>query len=375
MIDPKLLRSDPQAVAANLARRGFTLDVTRFQSLEESRKSWQIRADELRNERNTHAKSVGRAKAQGQDIEPLLKQVETLGADLAGVEVELGKVQQQLDEFVLGLPNLLHDSVPEGRDENANVEVRRWGEPRIFDFKPKDHVEIGEQLGLLDFAAAGRISGARFAVLGGKLAALHRALIQFMLDLHTREHGYREMYVPYLVNAQALTGTGQLPKFEEDLFAVKGESALYLIPTAEVPVTNLVRDSILEAQRIAAQIRGAYALFPFRSGLLWQGHPRHDPPASVRESGAGPDRPAAGLLCGAGRADCAMLRRGTGVLNLPYRVMPLCAGRYGFRFCQDVRSGSLVARAAEISGNFFLFQFRSLPGQTNACPLAQSGNR
>ncbi|MDY6947995.1 MAG: serine--tRNA ligase [Pseudomonadota bacterium] len=247
MLDPKLLRTDPDAVAANLARRGFKLDVAQLSSLEEARKKWQVRADELRNEKNVHAKSVGKAKAQGQDIAPLLKQVESLGAELAAAEAQFAEVQTELEKITLGLPNMLHDSVPDGRDETANVEIRRWGEPRKFAYKPLDHVELGEKLGQMDFAAGGKISGARFTVLTGPLARLHRALIQFMVNLHTDEHGYREAYVPYLVNAQSMTGTGQLPKFEADLFGVKGESGLYLIPTAEVPVTNLARDTIIEA--------------------------------------------------------------------------------------------------------------------------------
>lgn len=250
MLDPKLLRSDPDAVAANLAKRGFKLDVAQLSSLEESRKKWQVRADELRNEKNVHAKSVGKAKAAGQDIAPLLKQVETLGTELAAAEAEFVKVQAELEKITLGLPNMLHESVPVGRDETANVEVRRWGEPRKFAYKPLDHVELGEKLAQMDFAAGGKIAGARFTVLAGPLARLHRALIQFMLDLHTSEHGYRETYVPYLVNAQSLLGTGNLPKFEADLFALKGESGLYLIPTAEVPVTNLARDTIIEADQL-----------------------------------------------------------------------------------------------------------------------------
>src|SRR5690606_4514706 len=196
MLDPKLLRSDPQAVAANLARRGFTLDVSRLAALEEARKRWQLRADELRNERKSNAKAVGKAKAQGEDVAPLLKRGESLGAELAEAEKELEAVQAELDELALGLPNLLHDSVPDGRDESANQEVRRWGEPRTFEFEPRDHVALGERLAGMDFAAAGKISGARFAVLKGPLARLQRALIQFMLDLHTREHGYTEVYVP-----------------------------------------------------------------------------------------------------------------------------------------------------------------------------------
>src|SRR5262245_16902210 len=234
-------------VASNLARRGFTLDVAAFSGLEEQRKQLQIEADRLRNERNTQAKAVGKAKAAGQDIAALLARAETAGGELQAVEARLTEVQGRLEQLLLGLPNLLHSSVPEGRDESANVEVRRWGEPRKFDFKPRDHVALGEACGGLDFEVAGKIAGARFAVLSGDIARLHRALTQFMLDLHTGQHGYREVYVPYLVNAQTLTGTGQLPKMEQDLFAIRGESGLYLIPTAEVPVTNLVRDSILEA--------------------------------------------------------------------------------------------------------------------------------
>ena len=247
MLDSKLLRTDPAAIAANLARRGFVLDVAKLQALEERRKQSQIRVDELRNERNVHAKSVGKAKAQGQDIAPLLKQVEDLGAQLVQAETGLAGAQAELESLALGLPNLLHESVPEGRDEAANVEVRRWGEPRKFDFEPQDHVGVGEKLGLIDFANAGKISGARFVVLAAGVARLQRALTQFMLDLHTSVHGYREVYVPYLVNAASLTGTGQLPKFAVDLFALKGEQELYLIPTAEVPVTNLARDTIIEA--------------------------------------------------------------------------------------------------------------------------------
>ncbi|HEV8330521.1 MAG TPA: serine--tRNA ligase [Steroidobacteraceae bacterium] len=266
MLDPKLLRSDPAAVAANLARRGFTLDVERLAALEESRKKWQIRADELRNERNVHAKSVGKAKAQGQDIAPLLKQTETLGAQLTEAEAELAKVHKELDDLALGLPNMLNASVPEGRDETANVEVRRWGEPRRLQFKPRDHVELGEKLKMMDFAVAGKISGARFSVLTDSLARLHRALIQFMLDLHTSEHGYRETYVPYLVNTQSLIGTGQLPKFEADQFAIRGESGLWLIPTAEVPVTNLVRDSIVEADALPLRFAAHTPCFRSEAG-------------------------------------------------------------------------------------------------------------
>ena len=215
MLDSKLLRSDLPGVAAALARRGFILDIAAFGALEEQRKAVQIEADRLRAERNAGAKAVGMAKAKGQDVAPLLAAGEALGKQVQAAEAQLESIQSQLGELQLGLPNILHASVPEGRDESANVEVRRWGTPRQFGFEAKDHVALGEPLGL-DFEAAGRISGARFAVMTGTLAKLHRALAQFMLDLHTREHGYVEANVPVLVHAAALVGTGQLPKFEQD---------------------------------------------------------------------------------------------------------------------------------------------------------------
>jgi seryl-tRNA synthetase len=329
MLDPKLLRSDPNAVAANLARRGFTLDVAHLAALEESRKKWQVKSDELRNERNVHAKTVGKAKAQGQDIAPLLQQVESLGAELAKAEAELAQVQGELDQLLLGLPNMLHESVPDGRDESANTEVRRWGEPRAFDFKPKDHVEIGEKLGQIDFAAAGKISGARFSVLSGPVARLQRALIQFMLDLHTGEHGYREVYVPYLVNAQSMLGTGQLPKFEADLFAVKGETGLYLIPTAEVPVTNLVRESIVEADRLPLRFVAHTPCFRSEAGSYGK-----DTRGMIRQHQfekvelvhlARPQDSYAEHELLTRNAEEVLKR-----LELPYRVVALCAGDIGF---------------------------------------------
>ncbi|HEX4387382.1 MAG TPA: serine--tRNA ligase [Steroidobacteraceae bacterium] len=250
MIDPKLLRSDPEGVARNLARRGFRLDVAALKELEERRKPWQIEVDRLRAERNANAKAVGMAKARGEDITTLIARGEDLAKGLAGAEAELAGVQAALEQWQLGLPNLLHESVPDGHDESANAEVRRVGEPRRFSFTPRDHVAVGERLGGLDFEAAARISGARFVVMRGVVARLHRALAQFMLDLHTREHGYTEVYVPYLVQPPALVGTGQLPKFAQDLFAVTGEQGFYLIPTAEVPITNLVREQIVPPERL-----------------------------------------------------------------------------------------------------------------------------
>ena len=250
MIDPKLLRSDPEAVARNMARRGITLDVQALRALEEKRKPLQIELDRLRAERNANAKAVGMAKGKDQDASALIAKGESLTEELAKAEQAETAVREELEQWQMGLPNLLHDSVPDGADEKANVEVRRWGQPRKFDFKPLDHIAIGEKLGGLDFEAAARISGARFVVIRSQVARLHRALAQFMLDLHTREHGYTEVYVPYLVQPQALYGTGQLPKFEQDLFAVKGDQKFYLIPTAEVPVTNLVREQILPAEQL-----------------------------------------------------------------------------------------------------------------------------
>ena len=250
MIDPKLLRSDPEAVARNLARRGYQLDVQGLKALEEQRKPWQVQADRLRAERNANAKAVGLAKSRGEQVEALIAKGERLTAELAQAEQHLAAVQAELEQWQLLLPNLLHESVPSGHDESANVEVRRRGEPRRLGFKARDHVEIGERLGGLDFEAAARMSGARFVVMRSQVARLHRALTQFMLDLHTREHGYTEVYVPYLVQGHALVGTGQLPKFEQDLFAVRGGQQFYLIPTAEVPVTNLVREQIVPAEQL-----------------------------------------------------------------------------------------------------------------------------
>ncbi len=250
MIDPKLLRASPEEVAHNLARRGYRLDVPALQGLEEKRRHWQIETDRLRAARNAHAKSVGQARGRGEDIAPLMRAGEELAQQLARADQELIEVQSALERWQLELPNLLHASVPPGSDETGNLEVARHGTPRQFNFKPRDHVALGEGLKQLDFEAAGRISGARFSVIRGPLARLQRALAQFMLDLHTREHGYIEVYPPYLVAPPALVGTGQLPKFEQDLFAVSGEQKFFLIPTAEVPLTNLVREQIVEADAL-----------------------------------------------------------------------------------------------------------------------------
>ncbi|MDO9190047.1 MAG: serine--tRNA ligase, partial [Sulfurimicrobium sp.] len=250
MLDIQLLRSDLENVAKRLASRGFELDMTHFQELEQDRRLTQTRTQELQARRNASSKQIGQAKAKGEDVSVIMAEVANLGDELKAAEEKLGFIQIRMQELLSGIPNLPHESVPAGKSEADNVEVRRVGTPRSFDFEVKDHVDVGEGLKQLDFATAGKISGARFTLLKGQMARMHRALAQFMLDVHTGEHGYTEVYVPYLVNADSMRGTGQLPKFEADLFAVqKNENEkLYLIPTAEVPVTNIVRDEILAAE-------------------------------------------------------------------------------------------------------------------------------
>jgi seryl-tRNA synthetase len=327
VLDPKLLRSDLPGVAAALARRGFVLDTEGFAALEEQRKSVQIEADRLRAERNANAKAVGIAKSRGEDVAGLLRLSESLGEQLQGLEQRLEAIQAQLTDLQMGLPNILHASVPDGRDESANVEVRRWGEPKQFEFGPKDHVALGEPLGM-DFEAAGRISGARFVVMTGLLAKLHRALAQFMLDLHVREHGYREAYVPYLVHGTALVGTGQLPKFGQDLFAVRGDPGFYLIPTAEVPLTNLVRDQILAADQLPLKFVAHSPCFRSEAGAAGK-----DTRGMIRQHQfdkvemvqiVRPESSYAALEELTGHAETVLK-----ALELPYRVVALCAGDTG----------------------------------------------
>jgi seryl-tRNA synthetase len=329
VLDSKQLRTDTEAVARNLARRGFVLDLEGFRALEERRKQVQIDADRLRAERNANAKAVGMAKGKGEDASELLKRGESLTHALAIAEADLERVQVEADQWLMGLPNLLHDSVPEGRDESANVELRRHGEPRQFDFEPADHVDVGVRLGGLDFEAAARISGARFMVLRGSLARLHRALAQFMLDLHTSEHGYQEIYAPYLVSAAALTGTGQLPKFEQDLFKVDGERPFYLIPTAEVPVTNLVREQILTAEQVPLRFVAHTPCFRSEAGAAGK-----DTRGLIRQHQfdkvelvhvVKPADSYAALEQLTAHAEEVLKR-----LELPYRVLALCAGDIGF---------------------------------------------
>ena len=329
MLDLKLLRTDPDAVARNLARRGFVLDVPFFRAIEERRKVLQIEADRLRAERNNHSKLVGAAKGRGEDIVPLLARGEELAAEVARFDSDLTAVQREMDEWLLGIPNLLDSTVPDGTDESANVEVRRVGDPRRFDFEPRDHVAVGEGLDGFDFDAASRIAGARFAVMRGGVARLHRALTQFMLDLHTREHGYTEVYVPYLVSRATLTGTGQLPKFAADLFAVPHDPELFLIPTAEVPVTNLVRDAIVAADRLPLRLVAHTPCFRSEAGAHGK-----DTRGLIRQHQFDKVE-LVQIVRPAGSAQAleeltAHAQAVLAALELPYRVVALCAGDIGF---------------------------------------------
>ncbi len=249
MLDPRLFRTDLDFVTEQLARRSFTFNPEAYVALEARRKDVQVKTQDLQNERNSRSKAIGLAKAKGEDVQPLLDQVQHLGDELKAAETELSDIQQDMDTLMAGIPNLLDASVPAGKSEEFNIELSRWGEVPSFDFEAKDHVDLGAKLGM-DFELGAKIAGARFVVLNGVLARLQRAIIQFMLDTHTDQHGYSETYVPYLVNADSLRGTGQLPKFEADLFKASDDPALYLIPTAEVPVTNIVRDVIIDAKAL-----------------------------------------------------------------------------------------------------------------------------
>jgi seryl-tRNA synthetase len=364
VIDPKLLRNEPEEVARNLARRGFHLDVEALKALEGKRKHWDVEVDRLRAERNANAKAVGMAKARREDITTLLARGEDLTGELGVAETAQAAVQLELEQWQLGLPNLLHTSVPDGSDERANAEVRRWGEPRRLGFKARDHVEIGERLGGLDFEAAARISGARFVVMRGAVARLHRALAQFMLDLHTREHGYTEVYVPYLVRPEALLGTGQLPKFEQDLFAVRGEQSYFLIPTAEVPLTNLVREQIVAAEALPLRFVAHTPCFRSEAGAAGK-----DTRGMIRNHQFDKVelvqivRPAdsyAALEELTGHAETVLQR-----LGIPYRTVALCAGDVGFGSAKTYDLEAWLPsqqRYREISScsNFEAFQARRL---------------
>ncbi len=335
MLDVNLFRNDLPAVAAGLARRGLVLDTARFEALESARKDIQVHTQDLQSKRNAASKQIGAAKAKGQDASAILAEVAGLGDEVKRLEGELESVQAQLRDFLLGLPNLAHASTPEGTSAADNIEVRRWGTPPEFHFKPKDHTDIGEGLGLLDFATAAKLSGARFSFLRGDLARLHRALAQFMLDTHTREHGYTECYTPYIVNADALVGTTQLPKFEADMFSVRKGGAesdvepMYLISTSEITLTNTVRDEILDAAALPIKLTAHTPCFRSEAGSYGK-----DTRGMIRQHQfdkvelvhvVHPDQSYAALEELTGHAEVILQR-----LGLPYRVMALCTGDIGF---------------------------------------------
>ncbi len=329
MLDPRLLRQNLDAVAQQLARRGFVLDRERYASLEADRKRLQVEVETLRSTRNDRSKDIGKAKASGRDIEPLRAEVGRLGDELAAAEHRLAGVGRELDDLLAGLPNLLHETVPDGADERSNVEVRRWGEPPAFDFEPQDHVALGEARGLMDFESASKLAGSRFVVLRGALARLHRALGQFMLDVHTREHGYTEAYVPYIVHERSLLGTGQLPKFGEDLFAIAGDNPFFLIPTAEVPLTNLARESILDADALPLKLTAHTPCFRSEAGSYGQ-----DTRGMIRQHQF--DKVELVQIVQpqeSYQAHEALTRHAEAILQrlgLAYRVVVLCAGDTGF---------------------------------------------
>ena len=337
MLDIQLLRKDAALVAERLAARGFAFDTARFDALEAERKTIQTRTQDAQSRRNTLSKQIGMLKGKGEDATAVMAEVGGLGDELKQLETRLSELQAGLNDFLMGIPNLPHESVAVGRDETANVEVSRWGTPRQFDFAVRDHVDLGEGLGQLDFAAAVKITGSRFSVMKGGLARLHRALAQFMLDLHTNEHGYTELYVPYLVNADSLRGTGNLPKFEEDLFQVPRYSRqstadadkLYLIPTAEVPVTNLVRDEIVPAEALPLKFVAHTPCFRSEAGSYGR-----DTRGMIRQHQfdkvelvqmVKPEDSYAALERLTAHAETVLQR-----LGLPYRKMALCSGDMGF---------------------------------------------
>jgi seryl-tRNA synthetase len=329
MIDIQLLRSDLDAVAGRLAARGYRLERDAFLALESERKQLQSETQALQSSRNALAKKIGQAKAKGEDAAPLMAEAGAVNARLGDLEKSLEQAQQKLQVFLAVIPNPPHDSVPSGRSSDDNVEQRRWGTPRSFDFAAKDHVDVGEGLGTLDFAAAIKIAGARFSLMKGSLARLHRAIAQFMLDVHTREHGYTEIYAPYLVNAQSMYGTGQLPKFEQDLFIVpRGDERWYLIPTAEVPVTNIVRDAIVPLEQLPLKFVCHTPCFRSEAGSYGK-----DTRGMIRQHQfdkvelvqvAQPESSYQMLEELTGHAE-TILRR----LELPYRVVTLCTGDMG----------------------------------------------
>jgi seryl-tRNA synthetase len=366
MLDIQLLRNDLEGVASRLAARPFHLDRAAFQMLEQERKLVQTRTQELQAARNSVAKRIGQAKSKGEDVSALMDEAGQANAELQSLEAQLLQIQAKLQDFLLLIPNLPHASVPLGQSAENNTEVRRYGTQRQFDFPVKDHVDVGERLGMLNFATATKISGARFSLMTGPLARLHRALGQFMLDVHTREHGYTEVYVPYLVNAASMRGTGQLPKMEEDLFAVpRGEEGkFYLIPTAEVPVTNIVRDEIVPLERLPLKFVCHTPCFRSEAGSYGK-----DTRGMIRQHQFDkvelvqiiqPENSYAALEQLTAHAETILQK-----LELPYRVMALCAGDMGFSAAKtyDIEvwlPGQSAYREISSCSNFEAFQARRM---------------
>ena len=366
MLDPQLLRNDIDAVARRLADRPFVLDVAGFQAIEAERRSVQMRTQELQAGRNAFAKRIGQAKGRGEDTSALMSEAGAANAELESLEKKLAGLQAKLHDFLSLIPNLPHQSVPAGRSLDDNQEMRRVGSIRTFGFAPKDHIELGEATGLLDFETATKIAGSRFALLKGSLARLHRAIAQFMLDVHTSEHGYTEVYVPYLVNAASMFGTGQLPKFEEDLFVVPRSDSekLYLIPTAEVPVTNIVRDEIVALEALPLKFVCHSPSFRSEAGSYGK-----DTRGMIRQHQfdkvelvqiSHPSRSYEALEELTGHAESILKR-----LELPYRVMTLCTGDMGFGSAKtyDLEAwlpGQNAYREISSCSNFESFQARRM---------------
>jgi seryl-tRNA synthetase len=364
MLDPKRLRNDLDAVIAGVARRGYAFDRDRFESLEAQRKELQVTTQNLQYERNSKSKGIGKAKAAGEDIQPLLDAVASLGDELKDAQERLGELQQELQQMLLEVPNIPDVSVPDGKVEEDNREERRWGTPREFDFEPKDHVDLGTASGLFDSETAAKITGSRFTVLSGPLARLHRALTQFMLDVHVSEHGYTETYVPYLVNGDSLYGTGQLPKFEEDLFKLEGEFPYYLIPTAEVPVTNILRDEIVDDDQMPRRYVAHTPCFRSEAGSYGK-----DTRGMIRQHqfekvemvmAVRPGESFDALEQLTGHAEKILQK-----LDLPYRVVTLCTGDLGFSSAKtyDIEvwlPGQGKYREISSCSNFLDFQARRM---------------
>ncbi|MGS2722165.1 serine--tRNA ligase [Porticoccus sp. GXU_MW_L64] len=329
MLDPKFIRSDMDAVTAALAKRNYQFDSEKFETLETKSRELQAGSQALQAERKTLSKSIGQAMKEGGDVDTLKARVAELGEQFDAAKQELDKVQAEFHDMMLSIPNTPHDSVPAGTSEDDNVELRRWGSPKTFDFKVKDHVDLGADLGGMDFETAVKLTGSRFVVMQGDIARLHRALIQFMLDTHTAEHGYREMYVPYIVNSDSLYGTGQLPKFAEDQFKLEGQHEFYLIPTAEVPVTNTLRGEIVEAEQLPLKYTAHTPCFRSEAGSYGR-----DTRGMIRQHQFEKVEMVQFVKPGDSWQALDELTRCAEVilekLNLPYRTMVLCGGDTGF---------------------------------------------